>query len=280
MYFSCFVDLSVMKRELEVSDPNKTEINLLRLYQHDPERLFSDAELVTIQNWNKMCCSNRHDGPLLLTSESLWCRQQTAEPRLDWCPLEVYCTVLYDNALVKHNGGEPNKPYSVAELTAFHPEIKDWKTMRKYVDILDEVGLLKRVRTSKYYQRAQTDTFGPIFETLATEGDDTDIAFVGFPGEQLQSDSIIGFARLPSWTAVKQSFWNERLAGVTLVLFGMGSAIQLFLRVYRNTAVSMLDLAIAYVLTWILLIGVFALVIGHLRRRAPAVLQRDLLVSN
>ena len=276
MYFTCFVDLPVMKRELEVSDPNKTEINLLRLYQHDPERLFSDAELITIQRWNEKCRSNCRDGPFLLTSESLWCRQQTSEPRLEWCPLQVYCTILYDNALSRHNGGELNKPYSIAELATFHPEIENSKTIRKYVDILTDVGLLKEIRTSGYYQRAQTGTLGPIFEKLATEGDDTDITFAGFPDGQYQSGSTIGFRWLPSWAAVKQSFWNERLAGVTLVLFGMSSAIQLFLRVYRNTAVSMLDLASAYVLTWILLIGVFALVIGHLRRRAPAVLQRDL----
>lgn len=273
-YFTYLVNPLMMKKEFEKTDPNKVEIDLLQLYQHDPEQLFTDAELAIIQNWNEECHSHRRDRPLLLTSESLWCRQQTTESRYDWCPLQVYCTVLYNNAIARHAEDEWNQPYTIAELAAFHPEIKNWKTIRKYVDILTKVGLLKEIRTSGYYQRTQTGTLGPIFETLATEGEVSNTTFVGFPDEQHQSGSTIGFAWLPSWAAVKQSFWNEYLAGMALILFGIFSTIQLFLRVYRNAAVSVLDHGIAYLLTWILLIGLFALVIGLWRHHSSSLLGR------
>jgi len=51
--------------------------------------------------------------------------------------------------------------------------------------------------------------------------------------------------------------------------------IQLLNRVSQSGTVSTLDIGIAFLLTWIWLIGIFALVIGLLRRRLPNLLQQD-----
>ncbi|WP_281194355.1 hypothetical protein [Halorubrum sp. F4] len=248
----------------------ETTIYRQRFYQQDSTQLYSADDYQKICEWNERVRSDSGVKPLLVLSEdSLLHPKQT----LKRSPLELYCTLQYHLALSKYEHDRWTEVYEPADLLSWMPEIKDKETVIKYLDILDEVGLLWKTRHGNY-QRVDDD-LGPIFETLATDGEISNTEFDDFPEIPDQSGSnITPVAPLRAW--IKRYFWNEHVAGVGLITFGGYRSIQLLSQVYSTGTVSILDLAIAYVLTWILLIGVFALVIGHLRLRAPTALQRDL----
>lgn len=252
-----------------------TEIDLLTVYQADPDILYSDADRSRIDNWNEQCRANQQAGPFLLTSRSLWWLQRKTKRRLDWCPLHLYCLIQSDIARTRHDGDDPLKEYCVDDLCALHPEIQNWRTANELVDALVDAGLLKEIRNTGYYRRANTGTLGPVFEMIATVGDDTDTTFENFPSEQQQFGSTLGLPQLPSWKTIKHYFWNEHTAGAALVMVATVPTIQLLNRVSQNGTVSTLDIGIAFLLTWFWLIGIFALVIGLLRRGFPNLLQRD-----
>lgn len=264
-----------MKRASPRRNRENTVINLYKLHQFDPTMLYSDADLSLINRWNEECQSGSRDEPLLPTSESLWYQRTTASQTLEWCPLQIYCLVLNDIGWRRNTENTSTKIYSITELCELHPEMRDPKTVRKYVGYLIKAGLLEKTRIPGYYQRAERGDLGPVFETLAAEGDDADIVFENFPSEQQQFGSTVGLPQLPSWKTIKHYFWNEHIAGAALVMVATVPTIQLLNRVSQNGTVSTLDIGIAFLLTWIWLIGILALVIGLLRRGFPNFLRRD-----
>mgnify|MGYP006934460747 FL=1 len=259
-----------MKKPFGYRTRAETKINRQQVYQQDPTELYSADDYQKICEWNDRVRSGSGVKPLLVLSENSLLHPKQ---NLKRSPLELYCVLQYHLARSKVEHEQWSEVYDPADLHSWMPEIKDKETVIKYLDILVEVGILWKTRHG-YYQRVDDD-LGPLFESLAADGGISKSKFCGFPEIPDQSGSNITPVA-PLRARIKRYFWNEHVAGVALVTFGGYRSIQLLSHVYSTGTVSMLDLAIAYVLTWVLLIGVFALVIGHLQRRAPTFLQRDL----
>ena len=244
--------------------PGHTEINRNRVFRHDPERLYSEHDLERITRWNERVDSGAVDGPVFVTSEESYSKQNLPANHRKVCLAELFCTFQYDLARAKYEDTLWTEAYTVAEVSKWFSSVENNETIGKYLDILVDVGVLRTTRHG-HYAKAD-ESLGPLFETLARDGDVENTVFTKFPEHSSCLLSHLGRSGFPSLADVKRLFRNEHTVGWVLVTNGILLAVQLLFHVSRTETVSTVDLGIAYLLTWLGLIGLIALTIGLSRR--------------
>jgi len=244
--------------------PGKTEINRNRVFRNDPEQLYSEHDIRRITRWNEHVESGAIEGPLFVTSEEPYSKQALSPHSPTVCLAELYCTFQHDLARGKNEDTSWTETYTVAEVSKWFSGVEDDETIGKYLDILVDIGVLRTTRHGHY---AKADaSLGPLFETLARDGDVENTVFTKFPEHSSCLVPHLGRSGLPSLADVRRLFRNEHIVGWVLVTNGILLAVQLLFHVSRTGTVSTVDLGIAYLLTWLGLIGLIALTIGLSRR--------------
>lgn len=253
--------------------PSHTEINRNRVFRHDPEQLYSEHDLERITRWNERVNSGAVDGPVFVTSEESYSKQNLPANHRKVCLAELFCTFQYDLARAKYEDTLWTEAYTVAEVSKWFSSVENNETIGKYLDILVDVGVLRTTRHGHY---AKADEgLGSLFETLARDGEVENAVFKQFPERSSCLLSHLGRSRLPRLADVTRLFRNEHIVGWVLVTNGVLFAAQLLFRVSRTGTASTVDLGIAYLLTWLGLIGLIAFAIGLFRRRFLTLIQLD-----
>ncbi|MDB2260620.1 hypothetical protein PM035_10395 [Halorubrum ezzemoulense] len=208
-----------------------------------------------------------------MTSEDLYSKQTLLANHRKVCLPELYCTLQYELARARFEDKSWAETYTVAEVSKWFSDVEDNETIGKYLDILVDIGVLRTTRHGHY---AKADEgLGSLFETLARDGEVENAVFRRFPEHSSCFLSHFGRSGIPALADVARLFRNEHIVGWVLVTNGVLLAVQLLFHVSRTGAVSTVDLGIAYLLTWLGLIGLIALTIGLSRRRFSRLIRLD-----
>ena len=251
----------------------QTEINRNRVFRHDPDQLYSEHDRERITQWNERVDSGVINRPVFVTSAGAYWKQALSTRPPTVCLAELYCTVQYDLARTKNEETFRTEAYTATEVSEWYSNIKDEETIGKYLDILVDIGILRTTRHG-HYAKAD-EALGPVFETLARDGNVENVAVRSFPEHSSCLLPYLGRSRIPGRADVARSFRNEHLAGWVFVTNGVFLSTQLLFHVSRTGTVSTVDLGIAYLLTWLGLIGLIALTIGLSRRGFSTLIRLD-----
>ncbi|WP_147441178.1 hypothetical protein [Halorubrum sp. Atlit-26R] len=208
-----------------------------------------------------------------MTSEESYSKQNLPANHRKVCLPELYCTFQYELTRARFEDKSWAETYTVAEVSKWFSSVEDNETISKYLDILVDIGVLRTTRHGHY---AKADEgLGSLFETLARDGEVENAVFRWFPEHSSCFLSHFGRSGIPGLADVARFFRNEHIVGWVFVTNGVLLAAQLLFRVSRTGTVSAIDLGIAYLLTWLGLIGLIALAIGLSRRRFLTLIQLD-----
>lgn len=241
----------------------ETQIHLRRVFEHDPTELYSETDLRRIRIWNKHVDSEEGtDLSVFLSHEAYWKTKSRRTAKLYLS--ELYNAIQYDSAKREYDEKIRSNTYTAGQICEWFSAVNSEQTIHKYLDILVEIGLLRRTEDKQYIKA--TGQFGPIFETIAVEG-------------TLPETELKGFPELPDCTVVERTqpgsllkatfnryFPNEHIVGWVLLTSVISLMTRLLLSVTQTGTVTPTDLVLAGVVAWLGLIGVFALCIGILRR--------------
>jgi|GEM_PF-5728332 len=242
----------------------ETQIHLHRVFEHDPTELYSETDLRLIRMWNKRVDSEEGaDISVLLSHEAYWNTKSRRTAKLYLS--ELYCAIQYDSAKREHDEKIRSNTYTAGQICEWFPAVDSKQTIRKYLNILVKIGLLRQNGVKQYLKA--TSQFGPIFETVAADGVIADTEFKGFP--ELPDRAVVDCTHPGSLlnATFNRYFPNEHIVGWVLLSYVIGLMTRLLLSVVQSGTVTTTDLMLAGVVTWLGLIGVFALCIGLLRRR-------------
>lgn len=261
-----------MSSTIQHLNQNKRRIHRNRVFEHDPEALYSSSDLKQITEWNERVASGDVSEPPVSTSYELYCEWYVSGRTWKMCLSELYCVIQYDIAVMKNENSSRMGIYNVSTIHEWFPDIKDRETIRKYLDMLVEIGLLRQLPNNTY--RKADKSLGPIFQTLAREGNEhvDNTVFMGFPEQS--SRSILQPQQVTSLSiaTLKRYFSDEHIVGWVLLTYIVGLMAKLLLGVALSGTVTTVDLVHAYVVTWLGLIGLFALSVGLLRRRYDGII--------
>ena len=263
-----------MNSTIQHLNQNKTRIHRSRVFEHDPEELYSSSDLKQITEWNKRVTSGDVSEPPVSTSIELYREWYVFGRTRKICLSELYCLIQYGIAVMKHEDPSQMGIYSVGTIHEWFPDIKDRETIRKYLDTLVEIGLLRQLPNNTYGKADKS--LGPIFQTLSREGHEhvDHTVFKQFPEQPSRSILQPEQADSLSIATLKRYFSNEHIVGWLLLTHIVGLMAKLLLGVALTGTVTTVDLVHAYVVTWLALIGLFALSVGLLRRRYDGIMSR------
>lgn len=256
-----------MSSTIQHLNQNKTRIHRNRVFEIDPEKLYSSSDLEQITEWNERVASGDVSEPPVSTSYELYREWYTFGRTWKMCLSELYCVIQYGIAVMKNEDPSRMGIYNVSTIHEWFPDIKDRETIRKYLDMLVEIGLLRQLPNNTY--RKADKSLGPIFQTLAREGHEhvDDTVFEDFPEQPSRSILQPQQATPLSISTLKWYFSNEHIVGWLLLTYIVGLMVKLLIGVALTGTVTTIDIVFAGVVTWLGLIGLIALCIGLLRRR-------------
>jgi len=243
---------------------NQTEINRKQVFRCDVEQLYSEHDLEQIRHWNEQVNSRDVDECLFATSTASHVKQKVANSSLKIGLAEVYCALQYSIAQSRYKDGFKSELYSASEVFDWFSNIKDNQTISGYLDSLVDIGLLHKTRHNLYTK--VDEDLGSLFETIAREGHVENTEFAKFPDQNSCRVFSPEPCTLSSAANITRLFWTEHSVGRLLTANCVILTIQLLIQVSRAGTVSTPHLVGAYLLTWVGLIGIFAFVIGRLRR--------------
>lgn len=246
---------------------NNTQIHLDQVFEYNSEALYSSADLKRITEWNERVASGAISEPPLSTTREMYLEWYVFGHTRKVSLSKIYCMIQHDLARIKNENPTRMGMYNVSMVYEMFPSIKDKKTIKKYLDLLVEIGLL-RISATKVYKKAD-ESLGPVFEALMCDNDQSidDSNFEGFPDQPSRFVHQPQQPRTLSISTLRRYFWNEHIVGWVLVTTVASWMVKLLVGVAQTGTVTITDLVFAGVGTWLGLIGVFALFIGLLRRR-------------